>query len=300
MSNTQNQALHTPVMLAEAIAGLKIKKGAWYIDATFGRGGHTQKMLDLGANVIALDHDQEAITFGTEHFANEVQAKRIILLRYNFADLSKAVAEAQEQLNSPLKIQGILFDFGTSVDQLTSQERGFSFTGNGPLDMRMDDRLGVTAAQLLAVLSEAQLSEMFRNYGGEVAAKPIAKAIIAERNRQPIETTQQLVQLISRVKHRRDRIHPATKVFQALRMVVNSEVDNIEQGLPQALQVLSVQGVIVTIAFHEGEDRIVKHTFKKWDQEQKGTAHPLIKPSVEEINTNQPSRSAKLRIFEKN
>lgn len=300
MNDSQNQALHTPVMLSEAIVSLNIKKGAWYLDATFGRGGHTQKMLDLGAHVIALDHDQEAITFGTQHFAKEVQAKRLLLFRHNFAELAKAVTEAKEQLNSPIEISGILFDFGTSVDQLTSQDRGFSFTGNGPLDMRMDDRLGVTAAQLLAVLSEAQLSETFRNYGGEVAARAIAKAIVAERSRQPIETTQQLVQLISKVKRRRDRIHPATKVFQALRMVVNSEVDNIEQGLPQALQVLAKQGVIVTIAFHEGEDRIVKHTFKKWDQEQKGTAHPLIKPSVEEINTNAPSRSAKLRIFEKN
>jgi len=300
MNDTQNVALHTPVMLSEAIEALQIKKGSWYIDATFGRGGHTQKMLELGANVIALDHDQEAIHFGTEHFSSEVESKRIVLLRYNFAELTKAVAQAEEQLSEKIEIQGILFDFGTSVDQLTSQERGFSFTGNGPLDMRMDDRLGVTAAQLLAVLSEAQLKEMFRDYGGEVAARAVAKAVVAERSRQPIETTQQLVQLISRVKHRRDRIHPATKVFQALRMVVNSEVDNIEQGLPQALQVLAEQGVIVTIAFHEGEDRIVKHTFKKWDQEQKGTAHPLVKPSIEEINTNPPSRSAKLRIFEKN
>jgi 16S rRNA (cytosine1402-N4)-methyltransferase len=299
MNDTENQALHTPVMLTEAIAGLNIKKGAWYIDATFGRGGHTRKMIDLGANVIGLDHDQEAITFGAEHFAEELQAKQLLLLRHNFANLSKAVSEAKEQLNSPIEIYGVLFDFGTSVDQLTSQDRGFSFTGNGPLDMRMDDRLGVTAAQLLAVLSEAQLSETFRNYGGEEAARAIAKAIVAERSRQPIETTQQLVQLISKIKRRRDRIHPATKVFQALRMVVNSEIDNIEQGLPQALQVLAKQGVIVTIAFHEGEDRIVKHTFKKWALEEKGTAYPLIKPSVEEINTNPPSRSAKLRIFEK-
>lgn len=288
-----SDALHKPVMLQEAIDALNVSPNNWYIDATFGRGGHTRAILNNGGNVIAFDHDQEAVSYGQIHFVQELEKGNLVLKRANFSQMKSSLEKYS------VDIQGILFDFGTSVDQLTDQNRGFSFTGNGPLDMRMDDRLGVTAAQLLAALNEQQLSRMFKEYGGEEAARAIAKSIVSERKNAPIETTQQLVALIARTKRKREKLHPATKVFQALRMVVNSEVDSMQEALPQALESIVSNGVIVTIAFHEGEDRVVKQQFKEWHDQKKGTAHPLIKPSISEIEDNPRSRSAKLRVFSK-
>ena len=296
----EQQALHAPVMLTEAVESLNIQPNSWYIDGTFGRGGHTKAILEKGGNVIALDHDQEAIQYGQIHFVKEVESKRLILLRTNFDAMKNTIALSKEVPEEAKKeIKGILFDFGTSVDQLTNQERGFSFFGDGPLDMRMDDRLGVTAAQLLAVLSEQQLSDVFREFGGEEAAKAIARSIVQERKTNPIQTTQQLVNIVAKSKRKRDKLHPATKVFQALRIVVNSELDNIKAALPQALSLISLNGVIVTIAFHEGEDRIVKHTFREWEQAGLVENEDLQKPSIQEINENPRSRSAKLRVCKK-
>lgn len=297
-------ALHAPVMCHEAITALDIKAKAWYLDGTFGRGGHTSKILSQGGYVVALDHDQEAIQYGKITFSSYIEQGSLILLRSNFAQLTQAINEAQRIANNSFSTSienfaGILLDFGTSVDQLTNQQRGFSFSGDGPLDMRMDDRLGVTAAQLLAVLDEKQLAQMFSEYGGEEAARAIARVVVNERKNQAIVSTQQLVALISRIKKKRDSLHPATKVFQALRIVVNSEIDNIKQVLPQALESLCSGGKLVTIAFHEGEDRVVKQTFKQWEIDTKGNSEPLQKPSIKEINTNPRSRSAKLRVFTK-
>lgn len=294
------QALHAPVMLSEAIEALNVQPGKWYVDGTFGRGGHTRAILAKGGNVIALDHDQEAIQYGQIHFVQEIEAGNLVLIRTNFDAMTNAI-KLSKLITQEAKdnLAGILFDFGTSVDQLTNQERGFSFFGDGPLDMRMDDRLGVTAAQLLAVLSEQQLAQVFREFGGEEAAKAIARTIVQERGKKPITTTQELVSIIAKSKRKRDKLHPATKVFQALRIVVNSELDNIKSALPQALELVQENGVIVTIAFHEGEDRIVKQTFKKWEEAGRVTNADLQKPSVQEINENPRSRSAKLRVCTK-
>lgn len=283
--------------MQRAVELLTVTKGSWYIDATFGQGGHTQEILNSGGKVLAFDFDDQAIATGSQNLATEIAAKQLILVRDNFTQCQKHVAQLKKDgvLNH---ISGILFDFGTSTQQLTSQERGFSFDGDGPLDMRMDTRLGVQAKDLLAVLPEKQLSDLFLEYGGEHDAKKIAKAI--KNNHQPITTNKQLSELIFQAKGRkRDKIHPATKVFQALRIAVNMELENIQEALPQALEILAPQGKIVTIAFHEGEDRIVKTTFKSWEQQQlgmMGTKKP-IEPTQEELAQNPRSRSAKMRVF---
>ncbi len=292
---TTPEAQHQPVMLADTITALDIKPGQWYIDGTFGRGGHTKVILEKGGNVLAFDYDQEAINYGTIFLADYISEGKLILARANFSQLTATVEQYAAQTDNTFA--GILFDFGTSVDQLTNQERGFSFTGNGPLDMRMDDRLGVTAAQLLAALSEQQLADSFREYGGEEAARAIAKAIVTQRRSNPIQTTSQLVDLISRVKRNRSKLHPATKVFQALRIIVNGELDNIADVLPQAIKLLQPGGRVVTIAFHEGEDRLVKHFFRAQEQAGHGEALDLLQPDQAEVDKNPRSRSAKLRIF---
>lgn len=294
MTNT-----HISVMLEDAVAALNIQPNSWYVDCTFGSGGHTKKLLSLGARVIALDFDEQAVAAGNEAFAQELADKKLYLVQENFSELERVIAQIQSQ-EPTLEISGVLFDFGTSTLQLMSQTRGFSFEGDGPLDMRMDQRLGVQAKDLLAIIPEKQLCQLFFEMGGETDAKRIAKAIKASPT--PITTTGQLSQLVQKVKGKQhSKLNPATKVFQALRIAVNTELDNISQALPQALQIVKKGGVIVTIAFHEGEDKIVKHTFKSWEATGKGTVttkKPLT-PSAEELEENKRARSAKMRIFEK-
>lgn len=285
-------------MLEDAVKALDIQTDYWYIDGTFGRGGHTEKILQAGGKVIALDFDQEAIDYGTGKFASDIEKGNLFLIRENFASLTETVSNLQKN-NQIGEIHGVLLDFGTSTQQLTSQERGFSFEGDGPLDMRMDQRLGVQAKDLLAIIPENQLTELFRDFGGEIDAKRIVKAIKASKT--PITQTNQLADLIVKVKGRqKGKLHPATKVFQALRIAVNTELDNITSLLPQALNILVDGGKIVTIAFHEGEDKIVKHTFRSWEAENLGiTAKKPTTPSEEEISINARARSAKMRVFTK-
>lgn len=285
-------------MLEDAVKALDIQPDCWYIDCTFGRGGHTEKILQAGGKVVAFDFDQEAIDYGAEKFADAIRTGKLILIRENFASLAQIVSNLQKN-NQIGEIHGILLDFGTSTQQLTSQERGFSFDGDGPLDMRMDQRLGVQAKDLLAIIPENQLTELFRDFGGEIDAKRIVKAI--KTSKTPITQTNQLADLIIKVKGRqKGKLHPATKVFQALRIAVNTELDNITALLPQALNILSDGGKIVTIAFHEGEDKIVKHMFRSWETEKLGATNkkPAI-PSEEEISINTRARSAKMRVFTK-
>ncbi len=298
-----NKVLHQPVMVEEAVSALKIKPNQWYIDATFGRGGHTQAMLEKKALVIAFDFDQEAIDYGRKQFEQEIEDKKLILVRENFANLKQAVTDLKLQNQRIGAIKGILFDFGTTQDQLKSQTRGFSFDQpESELDMRMDQRLGVKASDLLTVMPVKQLTEVFKNFGGEHQAKAIAKAI--DRYRGPerskkIETAGELVKIIEQVKHRRGKLHPATKVFQALRIAVNDELNNIEQGLDQSLKVLNPPARIVTIAFHAGEDRIAKHRFKSWQEQEKGSML-YKKPKTAapaEVEENPAARSAKFRVF---
>ncbi len=288
-------AVHRTVMLKEAVDALQIQPQAWYLDATFGRGGHTGEILNRGGQVIAFDFDQEAIEFGQEKFAAEIAQGKLILVRANFDQLTEQVKDRP--------IKGFLFDFGTSTEQLTSQERGFSFESDQLLDMRMDQRLGVTAQDLLKVLPEKQLTEVFIDYGGERESKLVAKSIKAWLAQHPTETItgRTLAEIVARVKHEpRSKLHPATKVFQALRIAVNSELDSIGIALSK-LEHLAQPGTrIVTIAFHEGEDRIVKTVFANWEKQAKGHRinKEVITPNAEELEANPRARSAKMRIFE--
>lgn len=301
MSDNQH---HIPVMLQEAIEGLNVQTDHWYIDATFGQGGHTQAILDQGGKVVGFDYDQQNIVAGTEKFSTPIQDERLILIRENFSKLKETIDKLQKK-NQVDQISGILFDFGTTSQQLTDTSRGLSFSGDDQeLDMRLDQRLGVKAKDLLAIMSQTQLQKVFEVFGGETEAKKIAKEINKlRREGRFIRTVSDLTQLISRVKHRRSaNIHPATKVFQALRIAVNNELENIEQALPQALKLLEPQGIMITIAFHEGEDRLVKYSFRDWTKAKLGLQKPkkVTKPTMTEISNNPKSRSAKLRRFIKN
>lgn len=285
-------------MLAEALENLAIIPGNWYIDATLGQGGHTAAMLSAGARVIAFDWDDEAVSTAATKFVREQESGDLIVVHENFSKLK----ESLEQIDSTKigHISGILFDFGTSTNQLMSAERGFSFDGDGVLDMRMDRRLGVLAKDILALVPEKQLAQLFINEGGEYLGKKIAKAI--KMSPAPIQTVSQLSKLIMTVYGgRHGKIHPATKVFQALRIAVNSELTNIEAALPQAYLLLAPAGRLVTIAFHEGEDRIIKQLLNAWHNRGLGTmmSKRVMTPSEAELERNPRARSAKLRVFEK-
>ena len=293
---------HISVLAKEAIEALQVQPKAWYIDATFGRGGHTHSILEQEGKVVAFDFDQQAITYGLEKFSDQIAGGKLILVHENFAHVDRIINDLQRR-NQIGEISGALFDFGTSIEQLTDQQRGLSFAGSAELDMRLDQNLAVKAKDLLAVLTDKQLMQVFSEYGGEHNARSIAKAIVRSRNQgNPVTTTDQLVTIIQKVKGpQRGKIHPATKVFQALRIAVNDELTNIQKSLPLTLEVLEPGARIATIAFHEGEDRIVKQLFRSWEASRKGT-QPIKKPIVptkQEQNRNPRSRSAKLRIFEK-
>ncbi len=285
--------LHVPV-LADFFKNKIKKQKKFFVDATFGRGGHTRIFLEKGFTVLALDFDKQAIDFGKQEFKDFIQKRQLILKRENFSNIDKTIQKNIDQS----QIQGILFDLGASTDQLKSQHRGFSFLSDSGLDMRMDDRLNVKASDLLNILSQKQLIYMFRTYAQEEKAKQIAKKIIEFRKKQPILTTLQLADLVSSVKKRKGKLHPATKVFQALRIVVNNELDNISTALDK-LKNLKLNAFVYVISFHEGEDRIVKNKFKSLEQSGFGeiiTKKP-IQPTEQEIEKNPNSRSAKLRIF---
>ena len=288
---------HIPVLLHEAVDLLNVEDGKWYIDATFGRGGHTREILSFGGNVIALDHDKEAITYGMRHFVQAIEAKRIFFERENFEHIDDVVRK-YDQVG---KIHGVLADFGISSPQVDDKNRGFSFLEDAPLDMRMDDRLGVKARDLVNALGRNELIDLFTTYSQERHAKYIADAIVKERKSKPIETTQDLTRIIEKVVHREGHLHPATKVFQALRIVVNDELGSIERFLPKAFETLASGDRLVTIAFHEGEDRLVKHFEQDLIVGGDATAvtSKPIEPSDEEVANNPRSRSGKLRVIEK-
>lgn len=285
-------------MLHEALDGLRVQEGKWYVDATFGRGGHTAAILQKGGKVIAVDHDDEAIAYGSVHFVKELEKGDIKLVHANFSELG-TIPDTTTR-----KITGILFDFGLNSVQLDTADRGFSFQQEAMLDMRMDKRLGVTAKDLVNALGRKELYDLLTTYAQEFRARTIVEALLRNRINKPIETTTELAEIVEKAvggrKHPGD-IHPATKTFMALRLVVNDELGSIERALPTALDLLEDSGRLVTISFHEGEDRIVKHAMKTWEIEKKGTqlTKKPLEPSMEEQRENPRSRSAKLRIFVK-
>jgi 16S rRNA (cytosine1402-N4)-methyltransferase len=223
---SQQNKDHTTVLLEEAVKQLNVQAEHTYIDCTFGRA-HCRNS-QAGGTVIALDWDEDAITAGEERFKTEIAAGKLRLIRESFSKLRQVASQLKVT-----KVSGILFDFGTSTNQLMSAERGFSFQEDGDLDMRMDNRLGVKAKDILAIIPEKQLIKLFTEFGGEDDAWKIAKAI--KKSPEPITTTGQLATLIERVKRvRHGKLHPATKSFR-LKIAVNSELDEITQ-MPQALQ----------------------------------------------------------------
>lgn len=288
---------HKSVMPNEVIKFLN-PKSKTILDCTLGDGGHTLLLLQNGARVIALDQDRQAIERTKERLSvfPELLAN-LTILKHNFADLDQALKEVGVK-----SVDGVLMDLGTSTMQLTTKDRGFSFREDHELDMRMDpENMAVKAKDLLNALSVSELTKIFYEFGGEINARKIATEIVARRKKRPLNTTLELADLVAQIKGQRGKFHPATRVFQALRMVVNAEKLVLSQALPKALDALTKDGTLVVISFHEGEDEIVKDfltTAKNKNIINSFTEKPLT-PSSEEIYQNQRSRSAKMRVATK-
>lgn len=299
---------HVSVLLKEAIELLQVKKNGKYIDATLGGGGHSFKILGLGGLVLGLDFDTEAINQVKESWENisfklNLNKENLIFAQGNFKDIARVA-----HLNGFEKVDGIIYDVGVSSRQIDSGERGFSYLKDGPLDMRMDRTNAVKASDLVNILAKGDLYELFSRLGQERRARAISDRIVRARGIKAIQTTGELVEVIKEAYGLRTKtLSPFIKaaiskrVFQALRMAVNSELENLKESLPQAVDLLEKGGRIVTITFHSLEDRIVKHSFLEFEKNQLGriiTKKPMV-PNEEEIRNNRRSASAKLRVFEK-
>ena len=300
---------HRPVLLEEAIEALRVRPDGTYVDATFGRGGHTRAVLArLGprGRVIALDRDPDAVVA-----AATLDDPRLTMRHAPFSRLTQVLSEA-----GIARVDGALFDLGVSSPQLERAERGFSFRSDAPLDMRMDPTQGETAAEWLARASEAELRGVIKNYGEERFAGPIAKAIVGARARGGIRTTLELARVVAAAVRTRERGQdPATRTFQAVRIHVNQELAELSLALPQALERLAPGGRLAVISFHSLEDRIVKRFFRDEARPQlperlpvKATEMPqprlklvgrAVRPSARETNANPRARSAVLRVAEK-
>lgn len=303
-------AAHVTVLLEEAVDALAIKADGIYVDATFGRGGHSRRILSVlneKGRLVALDRDPQAIAAGAA-----IDDSRFLLVHRAFGELAEAADEAGVG-----DVDGVLFDVGVSSPQIDDGERGFSFRYDAPLDMRMDTTQGETAAEWLARAEIRDITEVIRNYGEERFAFQIAKKVVAARVEQPIVTTGQFAALVREtVRTREPGQDPATRSFQALRIHINQELRQLEIALPQALGLLKPGGRLVVICFHSLEDRIVKNFMRNEsvaDDLPKGLplrANQLpkpklrlvgkpIKPSAAEINANPRARSAVMRVAEK-
>ena len=303
---------HTPVLLNEVLQGLNIRTDGCYVDCTFGRGGHSRAiLLSLGAQgrLFAIDKDPEAQTTLDAQLKND---GRFVLLQGSYTMLSKMIEDNKKMH----QVHGILFDLGVSSPQLDDALRGFSFGRDGPLDMRMDDSTGTTAAEWLGSATEHEIEEVLRQYGEERYAKKIARAIVKYRKDNPLLHTGQLADLItmtapSREKHK----HPATRTFQAIRIFLNRELEELSRALEQAVEVLAAGGRLVVISFHSLEDRLVKRFMREMargDHYPPGLPVPdnmlnprmrligkAAHPSASEVQSNPRARSAVLRVAEK-
>lgn len=303
---------HVPVLLEEVLVALQVRSGGCYLDATFGRGGHTAALLErIGerGRVIALDRDREAIRAGHARFAADA---RLSLVGSPFSRLAEVARESGVSGG----VDGVLLDLGVSSPQLDDAARGFSFAQDGPLDMRMDNRAGMTAADFIARAAEAEIARVLKEFGEERFARRIARAIVTARAAGPITRTLQLADIIARaVPGREPGKHPATRSFQAIRIVVNSEFAEIEAALNGCLDALAPGGRLCAISFHSLEDGIVKRFIARHSQEDPAyaglpsiPAHALprlrrigrtIHPSAAEVASNPRARSALLRIAER-
>lgn len=304
---------HLSVLLNETVDGLNIQSDGIYIDGTFGRGGHSRHVLShLGENgrLIAIDRDPQAIE-AAKQFADD---PRFQIVHGGFGQL----AEYVEELGLTGKINGVLLDLGVSSPQLDDAERGFSFLRDGPLDMRMDNSQGQTAAQWIGRAEIEDMAWVFKTYGEEKNSRHIARCIAADREKTPFLRTKDLADLIARITKNKERNkHPATRVFQAIRIYINSELEQIDQALEGALAVLAPQGRLSVISFHSLEDRMVKRFIRRHSQGE-SVPHGLpimeaelnksrklkavskaLKPSDAELELNPRARSSVLRVAER-
>lgn len=283
---------HIPVLLNEAVQALQIKNGEVYIDATAGGGGHIEEIIKKGGKVLGIDQDAEAIAFLKEKFENN---RNITIEHDNFAHL-KFLAKK----NKIFTVMGVLFDLGVSSYQLDSSGRGFSFKRDEKLDMRMGSS-NLTAAEIVNTWTKGELTEIFQTYGEEHNANAITESIVDRRKQQKFENSKDLADVISKVSHSDLKIHPATLIFQALRIAVNNELEVEKEGLSQAVELLGQEGRIVVISFHSLEDRIVKQQFLQWERKGMGkiiTKKPIM-AKEDETQKNKRARSAKMRVFER-
>ena len=304
--------IHKPVLIAEVLEGLRVRPGSRVIDGTVGGGGHAAEILKASAPtgyLAGCDRDGNAILAARERLSGF--RGRFELRQGNYADLAQWV-EADS-------CDGVLLDLGVSSPQLDHAGRGFSFQEDGPLDMRFDQTRGLTAADLVARLSAEELAKIFWKYGGERDSRRLARAIVRDRELRPLERTRQLAELIERISPRGGRrAHPATKVFQALRMAVNYELGFLISGLEAAVKILKPAGRLAVITFHSGEDRVVKEFGRRFSRDYEPAAgvdapelrrprppqlkwapRKAILPGEAELRENPRSRSAQLRVFEK-
>ena len=293
---------HIPVMSEEVLLLLVREGNRTYLDCTVGYSGHAEKILESsGSNsrLIGFDRDEAAIAASREKLARF--GGRVLLFHGHFVDLKQHLT-----LSGISQVDGILFDLGVSSPQLEEPARGFSFQGDGPLDMRMDQSMSGTAAELVNRWPEAQLADTIFQFGEERFSRRIARAIVCARQRHPLATTKELVSVIEGAvpaNYRHGRLHCATRTFQALRIAVNQELDCLEPALRDAVDVLSPGGRLCVISFHSLEDRIVKHTLRTLSSTDDPTLVVLTKkpqvPSREESGRNPRSRSAKLRAAQR-
>jgi 16S rRNA (cytosine1402-N4)-methyltransferase len=304
--------VHVPVLLGPVLEGLDIKNDGCYVDGTFGRGGHSKAILErLGrqGRLIAFDRDPQAIAAAPDALTND---PRFELVRGEFAELANRIEE--RRLTG--RVDGLLLDLGVSSPQLDEGERGFSFLRDGPLDMRMDPGSGTAARDWLQEVEEKELKRVLRQYGEERNAARIARAIVSARSQQPIRTTGQLANLVAAAAPARgESKHPATRTFQAIRIFLNRELEQLEAVLPQALDVLARGGRLCVISFHSLEDRIVKRFMREASREAaqyRGLPDvpeefrpklriigKAIAATAQEVADNARARSARLRIAER-
>lgn len=300
---------HQPVLLREVLTGLQVKTEGFYVDATFGRGGHARgilERLDPRGKLMAMDKDPQAIAAAQSLFADD---PRFAIEQGSFADLKSSIGQHGQ-------IDGILFDLGVSSPQLDDPRRGFSFSKDGELDMRMDPGTGISARQWISGAKESELVRVFRDFGEERYAKRIARAIVKERRLTEIGSTRQLAEIIARANPAWEKgKDPATRCFQAIRIFINKELDDLRKGLAQAVDILTTGGRLVVISFHSLEDRIVKRFIR---DEARGDHYPAglpvtqqqlnprllrvgkaVRPTAQEIKANPRARSAIMRVAEK-
>jgi 16S rRNA (cytosine1402-N4)-methyltransferase len=305
-----SEVSHVPVLLEEIIAALDIRENQTYIDGTFGRGGHSAAILarlGVRGRLFAFDQDPEA------HAHRALEDPRLELIHARFSTMKEALATRRVH-----QVAGVLLDIGVSSPQLDQAHRGFSFAKEGPLDMRMDTTRGETAAEWLDRADEKQIREVISTYGEERFAKAVAAAIVDARRQQPVRTTRQLAEVVGRaVRTREPGQHPATRTFQALRIFINQELEELEMTLPQAAELLQPGGRLAVVSFHSLEDRIVKNFIRSRSQAdtlpkgvpvraadlptpQLKAIGKAVKASDAEVRRNPRARSAVLRVAEKN